>query len=144
MDELWDVVRLSQYLGIEKSTLYAMIERKETPHYRIGKLARFRWAEIDEWLLAKKCHNEQERESRRTHRRLGASSPASIVQAAIDQVNPQRYSRRGKSGEFEQPEPGFREFLNSGGLRCGMPEKDQPTRSHGPSGGPSPSRPDFP
>ena len=54
MDELWDIGRLSQYLGIKKSTLYAMIERKEIPFYRIGKLARFRPAEIDEWLLTKK------------------------------------------------------------------------------------------
>ena len=42
MDELWDIGRLSRYLGIKKSTLYAMIERKEIPFYRIGKLARFR------------------------------------------------------------------------------------------------------
>ena len=60
MDELWDIGRLSQYLGMKRSTLYAMIERKEIPHYRIGKLARFRPAEIDEWLLTKKCQAETE------------------------------------------------------------------------------------
>jgi len=42
MDELWDIVRLSQYLGVKRSTLYTMIERREIPHYRIGKLARFK------------------------------------------------------------------------------------------------------
>ena len=60
MDELWDIRRVSQYLGIKKSTLYAMIERKEIPHYRIGRLARFRQAEIDAWLLTKKQGTEKE------------------------------------------------------------------------------------
>jgi excisionase family DNA binding protein len=101
MDELWDVVRLSQYLGVKKSTLYTMIERKEIPHYRIGKLARFRPAEIDAWLLTKKCHGEQERESRKTPRKLGALSPASIVRAAIDELNPGRYNRSGKSDRIK-------------------------------------------
>ena len=53
MEELWDIRRVSQYLGIKRSTLYAMIERREIPHYRIGRLARFRQAEIDAWLLTR-------------------------------------------------------------------------------------------
>jgi excisionase family DNA binding protein len=40
---------------MKKSSLYAMIERQEIPHYRIGRLARFKPSEIEEWLLAKKC-----------------------------------------------------------------------------------------
>ena len=73
MDELWDIGRLSQYLGIKKSTLYAMIERKEIPYYRIGKLARFRPAEIDEWLLTKK-QGEQKDEIRRAHQETAEPS----------------------------------------------------------------------
>ncbi|OPY70841.1 MAG: Helix-turn-helix domain protein [Syntrophorhabdaceae bacterium PtaU1.Bin034] len=59
VEELWDIRRVSQYLGIKRSTLYAMIERKEIPHYRIGRLARFRQAEIDAWLLTKKRKTEK-------------------------------------------------------------------------------------
>ena len=62
MDELWDIRRVSQYLGIKRSTLYAMIERKEIPYYRIGKLARFRPAEIDEWLLDEEAGRAERRD----------------------------------------------------------------------------------
>ena len=62
MEELWDIRRVSQYLGIKRSTLYAMIEKKEIPHYRIGRLARFRQAEIDAWLLTKKRANGKEQD----------------------------------------------------------------------------------
>lgn len=102
MDELWDIGRLSQYLGIKKSTLYAMIERKEIPYYRIGKLARFRPAEIDEWLLTKK-QGEQKDEIRRVTRKRGSPpSPAThIVRAAIDELNPERYNPSGKSDRIK-------------------------------------------
>ncbi len=103
MDELWDIGRLSQYLGIKKSTLYAMIERKEIPFYRIGKLARFRPTEIDEWLLTKKCQGELKRETRRAPRRRGSppSAATHIARAAIDEVNPGRYNRLGKSDRIK-------------------------------------------
>jgi excisionase family DNA binding protein len=102
MDELWDIGRLSQYLGIKKSTLYAMIERKEIPSYRIGKLARFRPAEIDEWLLTKK-QGEQQKETRRAPRKWGSppSPAAQIVRAAIDEVSLGRYNRSGKSDRIK-------------------------------------------
>ncbi len=99
MEELWDVRRVSQYLGIKRSTLYAMIERREIPHYRIGRLARFRQAEIDAWLLTKKQETER---AKRMARPAGPPlSPASIVKAAIDEVNPGRYNRSGKSDRIK-------------------------------------------
>jgi len=103
MDELWDIGRLSQYLGIKKSTLYAMIERKEIPFYRIGKLARFRPTEIDEWLLTKRCQGQQEITTRRAPRKRGSppSPAAQIVRAVIDEVNPGRYNRLGKSDRIK-------------------------------------------
>ena len=70
MEELWDIRRVSQYLGIKRSTLYAMIERKEIPHYRIGRLARFKQAEIDAWLLTKKRESKKKRHSGCAGRRL--------------------------------------------------------------------------
>jgi len=103
MDELWDIVRLSQYLGVKKSTLYTMIERREIPHYRIGKLARFKPAEIEEWLLSKKCQGESGREIRRVTRKRGSlpSLATHIVRAAIDELNPGRYNCSGKSDRIK-------------------------------------------
>ena len=99
MEELWDVRRVSRYLGIKLSTLYAMIERKEIPHYRIGRLARFKQAEIDAWLLTKK--QETEKPVRMAKPAGSPLSPASIVKAAIDEVNPGRYNRSGKSDRIK-------------------------------------------
>jgi len=102
MDELWDIRRVSQYLGIKRSTLYAMIERKEIPHYRIGRLARFRPEEINEWLLTKKQAQRERPTGRTSRRRTNSLSPAAqLVKAAIDEVNPGRYNRSGKSDRIK-------------------------------------------
>ncbi|HME42877.1 MAG TPA: helix-turn-helix domain-containing protein [Syntrophorhabdales bacterium] len=103
MDELWDIGRLSEYLGIKRSTLYTMIERKEIPHYRIGKLARFRPAEIDEWLMKKRCQAEtlaRTRKARRMFRSLHGEAKT-IVQEAIDEVKLQGYTSFGESDRIK-------------------------------------------
>jgi excisionase family DNA binding protein len=41
---------LSGYLGIKTSTLYAMVGEKKVPHYKIGRLVRFRRSEIELWM----------------------------------------------------------------------------------------------
>jgi excisionase family DNA binding protein len=99
MEELWDIRKVSQYLGTKRSTLYAMIEKREIPHYRIGRLARFRQAEIDAWLLTKK--QETEKPVRRTRAAGPFLSPVSIVKAVIDEVNPRRYNRFRKSDRIK-------------------------------------------
>ena len=40
----------SQYLGMKASSLYSMVEGKEIPHYRFGRLIKFRKAELDAWV----------------------------------------------------------------------------------------------
>jgi excisionase family DNA binding protein len=47
---------LSQYLGIKKSTLYAKVERREIPFYRVGRLIFFKKDEIDAFM--DKCRVE--------------------------------------------------------------------------------------
>jgi len=39
---------LSIYLGIKPKTLYARI--KEIPHYKVGRLVRFRKEDVDAWM----------------------------------------------------------------------------------------------
>ena len=40
----------SQYLGMKASSLYSMVEGKEIPHYRFGRLIKFTKAELDAWV----------------------------------------------------------------------------------------------
>ena len=101
MDGLWDIGRLSQYLGVKRSTLYTMIERKEIPHYRIGKLARFRPAEIDEWLTKKRCQIETPTRTRKAISRSPHREATKIVRQAIDEVKLQGYTCFGESDRIK-------------------------------------------
>ena len=44
------VTDASDYLSIKKSFLYSLVESKEIPHYRIGRLIRFKSVELDDWM----------------------------------------------------------------------------------------------
>jgi excisionase family DNA binding protein len=98
---LWDIGRLAQYLGVKRSTLYAMIERKEIPHYRIGRLARFRQAEIDAWLIQKRCQADTPMRSRKVPCRRSNTEANRIVQKAIDEVKLQGYTCFGESDRIK-------------------------------------------
>lgn len=54
MGELMNIDKLSQYLGIKKSSLYSMVEKREIPYYKIGRLVRFKKADIDAWVAGLK------------------------------------------------------------------------------------------
>ena len=46
---------LSSYLNINVKTIYYFVRKGSIPHYRIGKLVRFRQDEIDKWLVSRKA-----------------------------------------------------------------------------------------
>jgi excisionase family DNA binding protein len=50
LKEFLAIDELSQYLGIKKSSLYSMVEKREIPFYKIGRLVRFKKADIDAWV----------------------------------------------------------------------------------------------
>ena len=52
--EFSDIQDLSIHLGIKPSTLYTMVEEGGIPHYRVGRLIRFKRAEIDAWMEGNK------------------------------------------------------------------------------------------
>ena len=41
---------ISQYLKVKPSTIYSMVAEKRIPHFRVGRLVRFRKSEIDLWM----------------------------------------------------------------------------------------------
>ena len=41
---------ISEYLKVKPSTLYAMVAEKRIPHFKIGRLVRFKKSEIDLWM----------------------------------------------------------------------------------------------
>jgi excisionase family DNA binding protein len=98
---LWDIGTLTQYLGIKRSTLYSMIEQKEIPHYRIGRQARFRQSEIDEWLANRRCQTETPVRNRKVFSRYPVTDARRIVQTAIDQVKLRGYTCVGESDHIK-------------------------------------------
>jgi excisionase family DNA binding protein len=50
LKEFLNIKDLSDYLSMRKSTLYSMVESKEIPFFRFGRLIRFKKEEIDMWI----------------------------------------------------------------------------------------------
>lgn len=46
---------LASYLKLNEKTIYYLVAKGQIPHYRIGKLVRFKQDEIDTWMLSKKA-----------------------------------------------------------------------------------------
>jgi len=104
---LLSVPELAVYLNIKPKTLYAKAEAGEIPHYRIGRIIRFRLDEINNWLEG--CRNdrpqivEQKRSvKRKTRLRRPNDHMSSLISKAIDEEHKKYYSvDHGKSDRIE-------------------------------------------
>lgn len=57
---------LSTYLGIKPKTIYARV--KEIPHYKVGRLIRFKQADIDAWMEKHRvAEGEKEHDQKQEH-----------------------------------------------------------------------------
>ena len=53
MDDRWlSVGEIAEYLGISKDTVYTWVTTKDMPGHKVGRLWKFKKAEIDEWVRA--------------------------------------------------------------------------------------------
>jgi excisionase family DNA binding protein len=48
--QLMSIDQLADYLGLSKQTLYNWLSKKKIPGIKIGKVWRFKRAEIENWL----------------------------------------------------------------------------------------------
>ena len=94
----WDILDLSHYLKVKVKTLYAMV--REIPHYRIGKLIRFKKAEIDSWLESKRAKVQDVKTQQKEKRKTSESTNTNIdriIRKTIDQSKEEGYnSNHGK------------------------------------------------
>jgi len=89
----WDILDLSHYLKVKVKTLYAMIF--DIPHYRIGKLIRFKKAEIDSWLESKRAKVQDVKAQQREKRKTSESENNHIdriIRKTIDQSKEEGYN----------------------------------------------------
>ena len=90
--EYLTIQQVADYLSIKTSSLYSKIA--EIPHYRIGRLLRFRKGEIDAWIETKR---EDVPQRRRLHRKRTVPDVNQIVRKAIDAAKGTGYNSPGKS-----------------------------------------------
>ena len=52
--ETLSALDVCEILKIKIPTLYKMIRRKEIPHFRVGRLLRFKRGDLDSWIASKR------------------------------------------------------------------------------------------
>ena len=92
------IKRLSQYLDIKPSTLYAWVEKGIIPHYRIQGCIRFRLDEIEEWLKSKRQGWDMTGGEVLSPQRKPAGNIDKIIRKAIDSAKGRRYISSTKGG----------------------------------------------
>jgi len=90
--EYLTIQQVADYLSIKTSSLYSKIA--EIPHYRIGRLLRFRKGEIDAWIETKR---EDIPQRTRPHKKRTVLDVNQIVRRAIDAARGTGYNSSGKS-----------------------------------------------
>jgi excisionase family DNA binding protein len=106
VQEFLNIHEVSQYLGIKPGTLYAMAESRAIPHYKIGRLVRFRKSEIDEWMRENKrdyvpSENAAPRFPGKTNKHLNVGE---IIRKSIDKAKQECYNiSNGKIGPNQGP-----------------------------------------
>ena len=115
--EFMNIDELSQYLGIKKSTLYAKVERREIPFYRLGRLIVFKKDEID--VFMEKCRVECfdiKKEAERVMKGANRSrvDVNKVVKKAIEGVNGMGYT--GPHGKPDHRVKGLRKEVQDGTL----------------------------
>lgn len=101
--DFWTIKDLSKYLKVKIKTLYSMLSN--IPHYRIGKLIRFKKTEIDEWLKNKKEDFQDIKKI--IIKKRGLNKPAinnidTLIRKTIDGVKQEEYNyTHGKSDRIE-------------------------------------------
>jgi excisionase family DNA binding protein len=116
--KLLTIVEVAAYLNIKQKTLYLKVESGEIPHYRIGRLIRFRLEEVDTWLMGCRSENRPAIKPQKTERRRKSSKHltdhfSKIITKTIDEEVDKYYSaKHGKSDRIE----GLRKEVSDGTL----------------------------
>ncbi len=62
----------ARFLGVSSSLVYAYVERRQIPHYRMmGRSVRFRWSELAEWRQPFHVNGGIDEQDRKTQKYIG-------------------------------------------------------------------------
>jgi len=95
---LLTIEELSAYLGIKVKTLYGKVESGDIPHYRIGRLIRFRLDEINAWLEGCRNFNQEKGSKSKKSSHEPDKHISAIIAKVVDGERKKYYdSRHGKT-----------------------------------------------
>lgn len=92
----WTIENVSIYLNIKIKTLYALVSSGDIPHYRIGKLIRFKKDEVDAWMEQnRQVKKDPSDQVKKTLRSLKSSNRNinRIVKKTVDQIKTEGYTQ---------------------------------------------------
>jgi len=113
---LLNITDASEYLGIKVSTLYSWTESGLLPHYKLGRLVKFKMSDIEEWL--EKCKREPDDVDKKTIKILkSVGKPKTdidtLVRKTIAEGKSQQYTpNQGKPDRIK----GLRKGVENGDL----------------------------
>lgn len=98
---------IAKYLGMKSSNIYSKVESREIPHYRIGRLIRFKLDEVEAWMEARKdpvvgATLEARKAAIKPAQRRAAQDVNAIVKKTIEDVRKRQYTHyHGKPDQFK-------------------------------------------
>ena len=57
--EVINVIELSAYIGLSKSTIWKKTSNRKIPHFKVGKMLYFNIKEINSWLQSNRVEIEE-------------------------------------------------------------------------------------
>ncbi len=95
----------SQYLGVKPSSLYSMVEAREIPYHRIGRLIKFTKSELDAFMEENRVDRvdiEKEAKKILTHPRNPNIDVDALVKKTVAESRGNRYTAsHGKSDQVK-------------------------------------------
>ncbi len=96
---------VSHYLGTKLSTVYAMVGRKEIPHYRVGRLIKFKKADLDAFMEEHRIDRvDVDKEAKKilSHARNPNIDVGALVKKTVAENRGSRYTAsHGKPDQFK-------------------------------------------
>jgi excisionase family DNA binding protein len=91
----WTVNEVATYLNVKPSTVYSWLKAWQIPHYRIGKMVRFRKPDVDIWMERHRREGDSVKQKVRGVLREISKPPLDInhlVKKSIDEVKGNGYT----------------------------------------------------
>jgi excisionase family DNA binding protein len=86
MEKLLTIKELAEALRIEKGTLYVWTCKRRIPFCKVGHTIRFKWSEIEEWMIRQPNELALKQPRRQRPKRRKANGKDSYIDSLVESV----------------------------------------------------------